>query len=89
MRLTASSATLYGVDDLGARAYVGRPWAAIERAKRRFWAEAKRTPGERVAVAEALREHARELHPMWPTNEDRAEDLAHHIELRRRLGAIR
>lgn len=80
---------LDGMDRLGARAYVARPWAALQREKRRYWSGAARTPAERIAIAEGLREHARSLHPDWPTGRDRAEDLAHHIELKRLLSAVK
>jgi len=32
-----------------------------------------------------LWQHARRVRPDWPTPRDRNEDLAHHVELKRRL----
>lgn len=38
-----------------------------------------------LAAARGLREYARKVRPDWPTRRDRDEDLAHHIELKRRI----
>jgi hypothetical protein len=32
-----------------------------------------------------LRAHARRVRPDWPTERDRDDDLAHHVELKRRI----
>lgn len=77
------------VDVLGANAYLSRPWAELEKEKHGYWSNPARTPTERIEAAEALREHAKAVCPGWPSARDREEDLAHHVALRRRLGAVR
>jgi hypothetical protein len=55
------------------------------------WARAFREHGFRVTLdaGHALFEHARRLRPDFPTERDRAEDLAHHVALKRLLDRAR
>ncbi|HLF55819.1 MAG TPA: hypothetical protein VI942_03135 [Thermoanaerobaculia bacterium] len=64
-----------------------RDWAAVEAAKLADWAERKRrlTADEALAIASGLRQRVRNLRPDWPTEREREEDLAAHVELSRRL----
>jgi hypothetical protein len=82
------------MDDDGIRAYVNRDWALLRRLKDAYWAEFRRLHGpiEMFRIAEELRRQAVVMIPGWPTERDRAEDLAHHIrlaELLRRASAPR
>ncbi len=72
-------------------AYVQRPWAEIERSKRRWIAEqaAQMTPAEKLAVGDMLRNHALAVHPDWPTEEQRREDLAVHIRVSEALRSVK
>lgn len=72
-----------GVDPEAIRAFARRDRAAVAAAKRAWWAA--QDPDVAVRAAGALWEHVRRLRPEWPTDRDRAEDLAHHVELKRRL----
>lgn len=67
------------------RAYAGRDWSLIDESKRGHWAERKKglSPAEALAVAEALRLHARAIRPDWPSLAERAVD----IEVHSRVGA--
>lgn len=68
-------------DDL--RRYANRDWGAPERLAR---GERAALPvSEKVALAVALYEAARNANPGWPDDADRRRDLASHIELRSRL----
>ena len=68
-------------DDL--RDFVERRWDRKEALKRRYWAERHRAegPDSTLAVSDGLRGHLRDLRPDWPTAEDRAADLRHHLSL--------
>ena len=75
-------------DDI--RAFARRDWAAVADAKARFWADRKcsMTPGEALATAEMLRQHARALKPDWPDDRERGEDLAVHLRVSEALRAV-
>lgn len=72
------------------RAYRDRDWNAVREAKEQFWAEDHRRRGPLAAFSSsaALWEHARALDPTWPNAEQRAEDLAHHLELAERIRRV-
>jgi len=74
-------------DDI--RAFARRDWAAVADAKARFWAERKHTmtPAEALAIAEALRQHARALRADWPDDRERDEDFAVHLRVSEALRA--
>lgn len=59
----------------------------VEAAKRRHWAEelARGGPAAALRATHALWRHVRRLRPGWPTEAERADDLAHHIELKARI----
>lgn len=69
------------------QAFAERDWKSVERAKRRHWAERFRKAGSAAtfAAGQALRELARQVRADWPTERDSADDLAHHLELKRAL----
>jgi len=72
------------------RAFVNRPWGEAEALKRSYWAERCAAEGPRVTVeaSEALRDHASRVCSGWPSERDRAEDLEHHLELKRLLSRV-
>ncbi len=72
-------------DDL--RAFGARDWSVADASKRGYWAERYRaSAGEATwAASVALRTHMRQVRPDWPTQRDRDDDLAHHVELKRKL----
>ena len=65
------------------RAFIDRGWDEKDWLKRRYWAERRRIEGPvaTLAASSALRNHIRVLRPEWPTEQDRAEDLQHHLAL--------
>ena len=65
------------------RAFAARDRAEVADAKAAWWASAD--PDVRVRAAHALWEHARRVRPDWPTADDRAADLDHHVHLKRLL----
>lgn len=69
------------------RAYRERGWAVAEAAKRAHWARefAARGPAATIEAAHALFEHMRLVRPDWPSEDQRREDFAHHVELKRRI----
>ncbi len=69
------------------RAYAGRAWARAAALKQEHWARefATRGPAATFEAAQALREHMRAVRPDWPTDEERREDLAHHVALKRAI----
>ena len=80
-----------GVTDDEIRAYAGRDWSLVEQSKRRHWAERKKSlsPAEALAVAEALRQHARAIRPGWPSPAERAADLEVHARVSACLRRVR
>ncbi|MBI5628940.1 MAG: hypothetical protein HY953_08475 [Candidatus Rokubacteria bacterium] len=73
-----------------ARDYVHRGWGAAEALKQEHWARefARRGPGATLEASEALWEHMRLLRPDWPSDEERHEDLAHHLALKRAIDRV-
>lgn len=69
------------------KAYRERDWARAEALKRAHWARefATRGPEATVEAAQALWQHMRLVRPDWPSDEERGEDLAHHLELKQRI----
>jgi len=65
------------------RAYANRDWRRIQELKDETWIELKRrlTPAEVLDLGDDLRRWALTVHPDWPTEEQRREDLAHHTHL--------
>jgi hypothetical protein len=75
------------MDPATIRAFALRARTEVEREKRAYWAELHRdgTHGGTLAVSHALYEHVRRVRPDFPTDRDRAEDLAHHVALKHLL----
>lgn len=73
------------------KAFLERDWASLERLKSDFWKGQKKrlTPTEVFLIANQLRETARLLHPGWPTEGDRQEDLETHIRVAAVLRSVR
>jgi hypothetical protein len=73
------------------RAFARRDWRLVEAAKHGYWTERLRREGPEALLraVEGLRRTLRSVRPGWPSEEERALDLAHHIELKRRLDAAR
>lgn len=70
------------VDNL--RRFADRDRASVERLKRAYWIRMYREQGGLATwrAGVALFEHARRVRPDFPTADDRAADLAHHVELK-------
>jgi len=62
------------------RAYAGRAWGEVARAKTDFWTarKASMTPLELFEVVDGFRLHVATLRPDWPSPVERAEDLDVH-----------
>jgi hypothetical protein len=75
------------MDPRAVRQFADRDRAPVEASKRTHWARQfrERGPEATLAVADALFAHARRVRPEWPTDREREQDLAHHIELKRSL----
>jgi len=71
-------------------AFVNRDWAAIERAKRLHWSQlrSQMTAEDALRVGDELRNHAHELHPDWPTEQQRRDDLATHVRVSESLRRV-
>ena len=67
------------------RAYAQRAWHSAETLKQEHWARevAERGPLVTFEASQVLWEHMRILRPDWPAPEERREDLAHHVALKR------
>lgn len=72
------------------REFAERDWSAIEREKERYWIERKESlsPTDALRIGDALREHARMLHPDWPSPADRDADLAMHQRVSEALRSV-
>lgn len=72
-------------DDI--RAYARRDRSELQRLKRQRGADLIRDGGTDAAFRAvwALYEHVRTLRPDWPDEQQRAEDLQHHIRLKQLL----
>jgi len=83
------------MDPRDVQAFVKRDWAAVRAAKEAYWAREFAAKGSAAtfAASEALWRHMRLIRPDWPTDEERQEDLAHHVALKalidRAAGAFR
>ena len=80
-------AKLRHVDPANIREFAHRNRAEVQASKQRYWAELYRAHGSACTVraSQALWQYMRRLRPDWPTARDRAEDLAHHVELKRMI----
>ena len=66
-------------DPAALRAYVERDWSAFARDETRTWRDT--SPAERFRVAAELRRQVVDARPDWPSDEERAEDLATHLRV--------
>lgn|GEM_PF-1847900 len=68
-------------------AYASRDWSAIAEEKTRTWLAAReqRTATESLLLSGALLDYVQSLHPDWPTESDRQEDLLHHQRVSKAL----
>jgi hypothetical protein len=75
------------VDPRHLRTFLQRDWEAVAALKREHWARefAARGPGATLEASAALWHHMRAVRPDWPTPEQRQEDLADHIALKRAI----
>jgi len=75
------------VDREAVLAYARRDWGAVERLRLREREATFRKggPAATISASRRLWEFARSLNPRWPPKRAREEDLAHHVELKRRL----
>ena len=78
-------ATLSGMNPADIREFARRPRVAVEEAKLDHWAAVSRSTAGLATfdAGHALFEHVRRVTPEWPSSEQRAEDLAHHVQLKR------
>ena len=55
----------------------------VAESKETYWAQQFRERGAEATwrAGQALREHAKRVRPDWPCEDDRAEDLQHHVAL--------
>lgn len=70
--------------DLAAlRDFVERDWGAAERDEDRWWREHEREHGSDAGflVGAGLRRHVLAARPDWPSEQERAEDLATHLRV--------
>ena len=69
------------------RAFARRDWQATAALKREHWARefAVRGPAATLEASAALWRHMRAVRPDWPSAEERQDDLAHHIALKRAI----
>jgi hypothetical protein len=78
------------MDPADIRAFVQRDRGEVEREKRAYWAK-RHGEAAHVAAFEisgALYEHVRRVRPGFPSERERAEDLAHHVALKQRLDEV-
>jgi hypothetical protein len=75
------------MDAAAIRDFVRRNREVARDLKRSHWADRFRTHGAAatLAAAEALRVYMRRVRPDWPTERDRADDLAHHRDLKSKI----
>lgn len=70
--------------------FAQRDWSALAELKADYWAsmKAREGAGEGLLIADELRRHAQRLHPDWPSDEDRQEDLEVHIRVSAALRSV-
>lgn len=65
-----------------------RDWSLVEESKARYWADEATDPMLRFRVSDALYRHAKSLHPGWPSEAEREEDLAVHTRVSAALRSV-
>jgi len=75
------------MDPATIRAFVQRLRGEVEHEKRTYWAKqySEGTYRRTLEASHALYEHVRRIRPDFPTDRERAEDLTHHVALKRLL----
>ncbi len=75
------------MDPASIREFARRNRAEVQASKQRYWAEQYRAygPARTIRAGQTLWQYMRRLRPDWPTARDQAEDLAHHVELKRKI----
>ena len=75
------------MDPARARHFMERPWEALAALEGEHWARefVQRGPRATLEAAVLLWEHMRRIRPDWPSDAERRDDLAHHLDLK---GAI-
>lgn len=73
------------MDPAAIRAFAQRSRREVEHEKRAYWAKqySEQTYRRTLEASHALYEHVRRIRPDFPTDRDRAQDLADHIALKR------
>jgi hypothetical protein len=74
--------------DAGAlRQFANRDWSAVTASRLDYWAQQYRQRGPAAAreASTLLWRHARQVQPQFPSDADRARDLADHLALHQRL----
>jgi hypothetical protein len=71
-------------------AFARRDWSQLAEAKTGFWREQKRnrSPAELLAIGDQLRRHVQSVRPEWPSDGERADDLAVHLRVAEALRAV-
>jgi hypothetical protein len=69
------------------KAYAMRAWHVAAAFKQQYWAHEIARQGSLATfeASQTLREHMRRVRPDWPSEQDRGEDLAHHLALKRAI----
>ena len=75
------------MDPVAVRSFMQRSYDVVAESKEDHWARRFQERGAEATwhAGQALREHAKRVRPDWPSEHDRAEDLEHHIQLKRLL----
>ena len=78
------------MDDADLVRFARRDWSVLAELKADYWASMKtrQGAGEGLLIADELRRHAQRLHPDWPSEEDRREDLETHIRVSAALRSV-
>ena len=70
--------------------FARRDWSVLAELKADYWAsmKARQGAGGGLLIADELRQHAQRVHPDWPSEEDRREDLETHIRVGAALRSV-
>lgn len=72
------------------RAFIERDWAAVASLKQEHWARefADRGSAATLEASQVLWQHMRLVRPDWPSAQERLDDLAHHVSLKRTIDRV-
>lgn len=75
----------FGVNADDIRRYANRDWRLLKELEHEHWRREtdERGPLATLEASQALWRHMRDVRPDWPTDEDRRDDLEHHIAFKR------